>query len=126
MAGKKTVLDGILFDSIFEATVYKKLKDEGINITDTHPEFILFDDFKYTDINGKEHKVRNMKYTGDIKVEVPTLDKPLIIESKNGIITNDYLMRRKLFLMKYSNDYYFQQINSNSELKKLIDKLKGD
>lgn len=126
MAGKKTVYNGIVFDSMFEAAVYKKLKDEDINITGVHPEFILFDDFKYTDMNGKIHKVRNMKYTGDIQVEVPSLNKPLIIESKNGIITGEYLIRRKLFLMKYSDRYYFQQINSISELMDLIDKLKGE
>lgn len=124
MAGKKTLTDGILFDSQFEAQVYLLLKTNNINIKSTHPEFILFEDFTYTDIYGKEHKVRNMKYTGDFMIETSILDKPLIIESKNGIITNDYLMRRKLFLMKYSDKYYFQQVNSTREIKELIKYIK--
>lgn len=126
MAGKKTLIDGILFDSQFEAQVYLLLKTNNISIKSTHPEFILFDDFTYTDIYGKEHRVRNMKYTGDFLIETSILDKPLIIESKNGIITNDYLMRRKLFLMNYSDKYYFQQVNSTKEIKELIKYIKGE
>ena len=65
-----------------------------------------------------------MKYTGDFIVEVPSLKKPLIIEAKDGLITGEYLMRRKLFLMKYSGQYYFQQVNGTKEIKKLIEKIK--
>ena len=124
MAGKKTQIDGILFDSKFESEGYLLLKENNINIKSTHPEFILFEDFKYIDMDKKEHKVRNMKYTGDFLIETPLLDKPLIVESKDGIITNEYLIRRKLFLMKYSDKYYFQQINGMREARKLIDKIK--
>ena len=124
MAGKKTILDGIIFDSLFECDIYKLLKENNINIKSTHPEFLLFEDFTYMDIYNKEHKVRKMKYTGDFLIETQVLNKPLIVESKHGIITNDYLKRRKLFLMKYSGQYYFHQINSIKEAKELIEKLK--
>ena len=48
--------------------------------------------------------MRNMKYTGDFKIELPDNNKPVIVEVK-GSQTGEYMMRKKLFIMKYKNDY---------------------
>lgn len=121
MAGKKTIRDGIVFDSIFEANIYNILKENNINILDTHKSFELFETFQYSDINGKLHKMRSISYTPDFIIDL-NLDKPISIECKHGIITGEYMLRRKLFIYRYSNEYYFIQINTEKEMKDLIKK----
>ena len=117
IAGKKTYVDGIKFDSKFEAGIYLYFKQQNIKILEFQPQFILFDSFNYFNIkSGKECIMRNMKYTGDFKIELPDNNKPVIVEVK-GIQTGEYMMRKKLFIMKYKNDYDFLQINDKKDLE---------
>ena len=117
MAGRKTIIDGIKFDSKFEAGIYLYFKKNNIKILEFQPRFILFDSFKYFNIKaGKEYKMRNMKYTADFKIELPDNDKPVIVEVK-GVQTEDYMMRKKLFIMKHKEEYDFLQINNKKDLE---------
>ena len=64
-----------------------------------------------------------MIYTGDFLLEVPGLDKLLVLEVK-GFQRSDYMLRKKLFIMKYHNEYNFLQSNSLKDCKKFFDKYK--
>jgi len=125
MAGKKTIISGIQFDSKMEASHYKYLLEiPNIKIKKLQPEFLLFDSFEYFNIDtNKKAKFSKMIYTGDFELEVPGLDKPLILESK-GFQRSDYMLRKKLFIMLYNKDYYFLQTNNMKECKAFFDKYK--
>ena len=125
MAGTKTIINGIRFDSKLEAEHYQYLKDiPNIKILKLQPEFVLFEPFEYFNIQtNKKSKFSKMIYTGDFLLEVPGLDKPLVLESK-GFQRSDYMLRKKLFIMLYKADYYFLQSNSMKECRKFFDKYK--
>ena len=119
MAGKKTYLDGHVFDSKFEAGHYAYLKSlSKVKIIKLQPEFQLFEGFEYFDLKkNKIIKYRKMIYTGDFLIELPDIDKPIVVESK-GFSRPDYEMRRKLFINKYNKEYYFFQ---SDKLKDCVD-----
>ena len=94
---RKTVVDGITFDSKKEAKKYQELNLllRAGEIVEIHlqPEFELIPDFEY---QGK--KIRGVKYTADFMVYWKN-GKIQIIETK-GCKTRDYVIRKKLLLMK--------------------------
>ena len=94
---KKTVIDGIKFDSKKEGERFlqlKKLLDAGIigDIT-VHPEFLLQE--KFTDSSGKKH--REIKYEADFKYFDKKIGK-IIVEDVKGMRTQIYKLKKKLFL----------------------------
>lgn len=98
---RKTVIDGITFDSKKEAKRYVELKnkqDEG-EITDLRLQvpFELVPSFTI-EIDGKKRKRRNIRYIADF---VYYEDGQKIIEDVKGRKTDIYKLKKKLFEYKY-------------------------
>lgn len=103
---RKTVIDGIKFDSKKEANRYVELKlmEKAGVIHSLHlqPSFILQEAF--TDYTGKKH--RAIKYKADF--EYIENDK-LTVEDVKGFKTKEYRLKAKLFMFKYQ-DVVFKEI----------------
>lgn len=116
---KKTTVDGIVFDSPLEAKHYKYFKNHPkIKILERQKTFNINDSFTWLDIKPKKitkKTARKMVYTPDFLIEVEGLDKLVIVETK-GHARKDYMMRKKLFLMKYP-EYYFVEIGAKKRKK---------
>lgn len=96
---KKTVIDGIKFDSKKEAKRYivlKALEGRGeIEKLMLQPRFLLQEGFRK---NGKAY--RKIEYVADFMYEQ---DGKLIIEDVKGIKTDVYKLKQKLFEKKYQD-----------------------
>lgn len=95
---KKTVVDGITFDSKAEAARYcelKLLERQGI-IKDLRlqPRFRLQDGFTASD--GK--KIRPLDYVADFAY---TDGAKKVVEDVKGVQTDAYKIKKKLFLKRY-------------------------
>jgi len=94
---KKTIVDGITFDSKKESERYLVLKDmlknKEITELQLQPKFLLQDSFKY-----KNKIERNIYYIADFSYKK---DGKLIVEDVKGKKTDVYKLKRKLFLYKY-------------------------
>lgn len=94
---KKTVVDGIKFDSKRESDRYTELKllERAGKISDLvlQPKFELIPKYE---INGR--KVRKMEYVADFQY---TENGKIIVEDAKGFKTKDYLIKKKLFEFKY-------------------------
>lgn len=105
---KKTVVDGIEFDSIREADRYCELKllekAKEIRNLELQPRFLLQDKFK--DKMGTTH--RKIEYVADF-MYVDKDDKK-IVEDVKGVMTDVYKLKKKLFLNLYDNQYDFREI----------------
>ena len=95
---RKSLVDGILFDSKKEADYYIVLKAdkkagkiEGFEI---QPEFMLQEGFTK---NGKRY--RPIKYIADFKVAHN--DGNIEIIDTKGVITKEFAIKQKLFEAKY-------------------------
>lgn len=115
---KKTVIDGIEFDSKLEANHYELMKaDKDIEILDVHKTFKLMPKFQYIGFpkfNKRTH--RHMIYTPDFVIKFKGVDKPIAVESK-GHPRKDYMIRKKLFTLYYSDDYYFYECRSVKQME---------
>lgn len=112
----KIEINGIKFDSKFEASVYRWLIDQpNIKLIARQKVFIILPKFIY---NGQT--IREIKYLADFVIEYN--GKLYIIETK-GFETPEFKLKEKL-LFKYLNDtqgqYVYLKINS---LKMLKEKL---
>jgi hypothetical protein len=91
---KKTVVDGIKFDSKREADYYCELKllkrSSEIKDFTLQPEFVLLDSFKKY---GKT--IRGIKYRADFKIIHK--DGSVEIIDVKGFKTKDFLLKQKLF-----------------------------
>ncbi|OFF72976.1 hypothetical protein BJM21_00815 [Listeria monocytogenes] len=95
---KKVVIDNIKFDSKAEAAYYEQLKllkmsGEVVSF-DLQPEFILQDSFVK---NGKKYHA--IKYRADFLVRYKDGHEELI--DVKGMLTNEFILKRKLFEMRY-------------------------
>lgn len=95
---KKVVIDNIKFDSKAEAAYYQQLKllkmtGEVVSF-DLQPEFILQDSFVK---NGKKYHA--IKYRADFLVRYKDGHEELI--DVKGMLTNEFILKRKLFEMRY-------------------------
>lgn len=103
---KKTVVDGIKFDSKKEATRYQQLKQletEGkIKDLVLQPEYELIPKFKK---NGKTY--RKTVYKADFSYFDIETDK-IIIEDVKGFKTDVYALKKKMFEYKY--DYEIKEV----------------
>lgn len=116
MAGKKTIIDGLIFDSKFEAQSYLLFKEAGL-LEKVHMSFELFPAFEYIDTFDKKRKYSSIIYTPDF-----LLKGNIVVEIK-GVPTGEYMLRKKLFIMKYNKEYKFVQLNSTAEVKEFIEKV---
>ena len=100
---KKTIVDGITFDSQHEAGYYCELiirqKAGEILYFELQPEFILQESYKR---NGKT--VRAIKYIADFKVYYP--DGRIEIVDTKGFKTRDYKNKIKILLKKYPDMWF--------------------
>lgn len=96
---KKTVIDGITFDSKTEAEYYEYLKslerDKKIYRLRCHPVYMLQG---ATERYGK--KYRAIKYIADF--EYWSEEKKTTVVDVKGFATEDAKLKRKLFAYKYS------------------------
>lgn len=95
---KKVVIDDIKFDSKAEAAYYQQLKllkmtGEVVSF-DLQPEFVLQESFRK---NGKLY--RAIKYKADFLVRYSDGHEELI--DVKGMLTNEFILKRKLFEMRY-------------------------
>ncbi|PAE20607.1 hypothetical protein CHH80_10985 [Bacillus sp. 7504-2] len=95
---RKTVVDGITFDSKAEAIYYNQLKwlkqNKQIKDFKLQPKYILQESFKK---NGKTF--RPITYKADF--EVINLDGTTQIIDIKGALTKEFQLKRKLFELKY-------------------------
>ena len=105
---KKTIVDGITFDSRKEAGRYSELKllEKAGEIKDLQlqPRFILQESFKY---QGKTE--RKIEYIADFQYEE---NGRIIVEDVKSEITKTplYRVKRKLFLKRYGDKYTFIEV----------------
>lgn len=96
---RKTVVDGITFDSKKEADYYIELKLRQrageIASFELQPAFILQEGFRTK--NGK--KEREIRYKADFRVVYPD-GREEIVDTK-GYRTKEYLLKRKMLLFRY-------------------------
>jgi hypothetical protein len=98
---KKTIVDGIKFDSKMESDFYlwlKELRKEGkIGEFELQPKFELQAAFKKRGIN-----FRKIEYRADFRVQ--QLDGTEIIIDVKGMETADFKIKRKLFEKKFPQE----------------------
>lgn len=96
---KKTVIDGITFDSKAEGDYYLLLKEKQqrreILAFNLQPRFLLQDGFKKDD-----KYIKPIYYVADFEV-LHIGDKPTEIIDVKGYETPDFKIKRKLFEKKY-------------------------
>lgn len=99
---KKTVIDGITFDSKTEAEYYEYLKslerDKKIYRLRCHPVFILQEAFEQ---DGKKYKA--IKYIADFAYWDDEEQMNVVVDVK-GYAMEDAQLKRKLFAYKYPWD----------------------
>lgn len=103
---KKTLVNGITFDSKTEADYYQVLLDKQldgeISNLSVQPSFELFPSFKL-----RNRTIRSMGYTPDF---IYTIGSEAHIVEVKGYSRPEYLMRRKIFLWIYGEDYIFHEV----------------
>lgn len=103
---RKTVCDGITFDSMAEARYYTELKllqKAGVvEDIELQPKFLLQDSYKYL---GRT--VRAINYIADFRVTYA--DGHIEVVDVKGKKTEVYNLKKKLFLYRY-NDIIFKEV----------------
>lgn len=131
---KKTIVDGITFDSKFEADEYKRLKvleKAGvISNLELQPEFTLLPTLykdvvvhlKTKDKIVKRVDEREMKYHADFKYEENGKVVVLECKSKGSLLARDYSLRRKL--VKWHLRHLNEELGEEKYIfKEIIQKL---
>lgn len=96
---KRTVVDGITFDSKMESKRYVELKilqkAEEISKLELQPKYVLQEAY----VNGDGKKIRAMNYVADFRY----VDKngSTVVEDVKGKRTADYLLKKKWFERLY-------------------------
>ncbi len=107
---KKTVVDGITFDSKAESIYYNQLKwlknARQIKSYKLQPRYLLQEGFKK---NGKYF--RPIYYKADF--EVINLDGSTQVIDIKGTITKEFAIKRKLFEMKYMDSITLLKYENN-------------
>ena len=105
---KSIVIDGHKFPSLKEAQRYQELKllekAGKIKNLELQPEFEIIPKQKY---RGKT--LKRAKYTPDFKY-LDVDNNEWVIEEVKGMPTVDYVLRKKLFILNYGDEYKFLEI----------------
>ena len=127
MAKKKPELFkyDIQFDSKLELQIYEVfLHSEDCIILDDHKTFLIQPTVEYYNVKrGKISKQRKMEYTTDFIIKHRNIDKPIAVEVK-GYAREGYMMRKKLFIAKYHDEYNFIELKTVQEALELLSKYK--
>ena len=134
---KKTVFDGITFDSKDESLYYQALKDMknngSIKDFELQPKFLLQEGFEK---DGKKYKP--IKYIADFRV-INNNDSFYVVDIK-GMLTTEFKIKLKLFNYKYpdielklisrsikfGNEYGFIDYYELQEIRKQNKKKQGE
>ena len=120
LGNTKVTIDNIKFQSKLEARRYKQLKllenNDLISFLELQPKFVLQDKF-YMLKNNKKECIRKLTYSADFQYME---NGKLVIEDTKGHETNEYKIKRKLFLMMGDFDIFREYKSS----KKIIDYTK--
>ena len=112
---QKTVIDGIVFASGFEAERYSSLKllEKAGAISNLRMQvpYELIPSFTH---NGK--KYRNCVYKADF-VYIDNRDGHEIVEDTKGYVTKEYAIKKKLLLFKYP-DMDFREVHKKPTTRK--------
>ena len=133
VAHKKTIVDGIEFDSKLESQCYPYLRDWQnagiISNLELQPLYLLIPPFKNTFYNGKTRKISSaqihkMEYTPDYQFDFVFDNETykVVIESK-GYPNESYPLRKKIFLDRY-RDIIFLDIRKSSDYQNIISIVK--
>lgn len=110
---KKTMVNGIKFDSKAEAARYKILKKREatgeISELTLQPRFTLQEKFKH---GGKT--IRKIEYIADFEY---SKNGKQVVEDVKGVKTDVYKLKKKMFLLKYGKEKIFKEI-TRKELTK--------
>jgi len=107
---KKTIIDGITFDSKKEANRYRELKllEKAGEISNlkTQPVFVLQEAFDVPVLSNtqktKKSRQRSIKYVADFQYEERIGDTVwTVVEDVKGMKTQVFQIKKKLFLKKY-------------------------
>lgn len=102
---KKTIVDGIKFDSQKEANRYLVLKDmlmhDEIEDLQLQPKFLLQESYKHKGVT-----IRKIYYIADFSYKQ---EGKLVVEDVKGKKTDVYKLKRKLFLYRYK-DIDFREV----------------
>lgn len=105
---KSIVIDGHRFPSLKEAQRYNELKllvkAGKIKNLELQPKFEIIPKQKY---RGKT--LRKAEYTPDFKY-LDIDNNEWVIEEVKGMPTVDYVLRKKLFILKYGDKYKFVEL----------------
>lgn len=106
---RKTEVDGIKFDSRAEAKRYGELYllQVGGHITNLklQPSFVLIDAF----VDNTGEKENKVTYKADFMYD---MNGQTIVEDVKGVITREYRVKRKLFKLKFGQQYVFKEITN--------------
>lgn len=104
---RKTVVDGITFDSKKEARRYSELKlmekAGDIYNLELQPRFLLQDKFRY-----KGEPFRKVEYIADFRYTDKT--GATVVEDVKGYKTETYNLKKKWFLRQYGELIDFREI----------------
>lgn len=100
---RKTIVDGITFDSIKESERYFVLKhSKEIKDLKLQPKFVLQEAFEVEVLGGdgkiKKKKERAISYVADFQYTEGDWE---VVEDVKGFKTAIYKMKRKMFIKKY-------------------------
>jgi len=117
--------DGYIFDSKLEMLHYQILKDApDIEIIGIHETVLILPKRRYIKFpNMKQGLQREIKYTPDFIVKIANIDKPIVFETK-GYPRKDYMIRKKLFIDKYDDQYYFYECGSVKQLRQDLETIR--
>lgn len=96
---KKTIVDGIAFDSKDEAAYYTDIVLPGIvsgefKGVEIHPKYLLIDKFE-----KMSKKYRKLTYSADFKITLP--DNTFYLVDVKGVLTKEFVIKCKLFNFLY-------------------------
>jgi len=109
---KKTIIDGIKFDSKLEAQFYEILKPHIIQL---QPSFELQPSY----VTSDGVKVRNIVYKADFMIQLD--NKQIVIDAK-GVETDVFKIKAKMLKYHYP-DLEFYTIKNVKELNKIISNI---
>ena len=92
---RKTIVDGITFDSLLEATAYRYFKySDRYCILDLQPRFELQESFKH---GGMTY--RKIEYVADFLIHDSKTQRTIVVDAK-GMETPVFKIKLKMLLMK--------------------------